>query len=278
MKNKHCKRCRIIIPHPSVLILLYLVKQVGRAAKARAKSRKKYLSSPAIGPCRHITSPTGMAEFLESRKGKDTLSSDWRVLKSMEQQKSKLLVYVDVEKASTVLIEIGIINAANEEIIDTLVTYDTPWRQIYVEGSDAVKLWMDNQKSKFRWNDQWEFPPGTRTMNAHQVADVLQKAGFNHPNAKIIEFTSGNSDSKVVRDFLDHGNNNLGWVLGGHVGFGLITQWRKKLPGFWQYAQHVLFELIHDGHPLASDSHRALIDAKKMHILFQDLVLDSAAN
>ena len=60
------------------------------------------------------------------------------------------------------------------------------------------------------------------------------------------------------------------------MGIGLIYEWKKRLPEFWHFGQELLLKLIHPDHPLAVGSHRALVDAKKLQILFEDKVDDSA--
>lgn len=49
----------------------------------------------------------------------------------MEQKKSPLLVHLDVEHAGEKLIEVGVINTNDDEIINTLVVHDQPWSRIY---------------------------------------------------------------------------------------------------------------------------------------------------
>ena len=118
-------------------------------------------------------------------------------------------------------------------------------------------------------------PSDSQTLNAQQLAGILLEARVNHPHAKFIEFSRGNHDINKIRRFL-HDNGGLDWVLDDHEGLGLMMLWYDKLPGFWYVAQAVIFEMLHPDHPLAHDSHRAFVDAQKLHILFQDLVADSA--
>ncbi len=113
-------------------------------------------------------------------------------------------------------------------------------------------------------------------MNAREVAQCLISFRTDHPAAKFLEHTYGNNDLKKVENFLNSGGHNLGCVLGGHVGIGLLLTWKNKLPGFWYHAQELIFKMIHHGHPLAEESHRVLVDAQKMHILFRGMVNDSA--
>ena len=49
-----------------------------------------------------------------------------------------------------------------------------------------------------------------------------------------------------------------------------------KLPEFWCCGQELLVEMLLPDHPLAAISHRALLDARKMHLLFKYMVNDSA--
>lgn len=217
-----------------------------------------------------------MAHYLESQRGRNKMSGIWKILKDMELQKSELLFHVDVEFAGSYLIEIGIENAAGTVVIDTLVTYDKTWAQIYAEGDGGTNHWMDQQKDKFKWNANWEFPAETKTMNALEVAKCLEQAGTYHPDAKFLEFTNGNSDLQHIHTFLDSADNDYGWILGGHIGIGFLQEWKRKLPGLWHVGQSLLFQLMHPDHPLASQSHRALLDARKIHLLFKDMVDDSA--
>ena len=115
--------------------------------------------------------------------------------------------------------EIGIINAAGEEVLDTLVLHDKPWKQIYNEGPVSVRLMMDKQKSKFHWDDDWNFPPSAKVMDATQVATILHTASCSSPSAKFVEYTRGNADLKKVQDFLEV-NGGFGYVLGEHKGYG----------------------------------------------------------
>ncbi len=181
-----------------------------------------------------------------------------------------------MEFANSWLIEVGIETAAGTTVINTIVTYDKPWLQIFLEGDDATQAWMSKQKKKYNWDDNFELPAETKTMTAREVAKCLIDFRTDNPEAKFLEHTYGINDLQKVKNFLDSGGHNLGWVLGGHVGIGLLLMWKHKLPGFWYLGQEMLFKRIHPGHPLAEASHRALVDAQKMHILFKDMVNDSA--
>lgn len=134
---------------------------------------------------------------------------------------------------------------------------------------------MIHQKKKYQWDDNWNMPPATQTINAQQLAGRLLEAQVCHPNARFIEFSRGNNDINKVRRFLRE-NGGFDWVLGDHEGLGMMPLWNDKLPGFWYMAQAIIFELLHPDHALAYDSHRAFVDAQKLHILFRDLVADSA--
>ena len=81
-----------------------------------------------------------------------------------------------VGRYASLFVEIGIINAAGEEVLETLVLHDRPWKQIHNEGPVSVRLMMDRQKSKFQWDENWKFPPGATVMDASQVAALLHAA------------------------------------------------------------------------------------------------------
>ena len=81
---------------------------------------------------------------------------------------------------------------------------------------------------------------------------------------------------KRIEGFLES-NLGLGHILGGHRGYGALTQWQRRIPGFWDCSQETIFAFVLADDPLAKQSHRALIDAKKLRILMQELFRDSAA-
>ena len=64
--------------------------------------------------------------------------------------------------------------------------------------------------------------------------------------------------------------------MGNQYGLGLLNIWGKKLPDFWWLSQDNLFTLTRPDHELIDQAHRAMVDAKKLRILFQDVVIDSA--
>ena len=167
------------------------------------------------------------------------------------------------------MIEIGIENGMGTKIIDTLVTWPKPWRDIYAECDKSSRVWLDKQKKKFRFTEDWEFPAGTKTMNAREVAECLSEAGTNNPSARFVEYTTGNLDLSKVRRFL--ASEGVDWVLGDHRGISLIPLWRRMLPGYWDFSQTNLFEMLHPAHELVPKSHRAMLDAKKLHIICKDL-------
>ena len=61
-----------------------------------------------------------------------------------------------------------------------------------------------------------------------------------------------------------------------HLRFRFIPEWQRKLPGFWYFQQELFLKLIYSDHLLVSQSHQALLDAKKMHILSIGMVVGSA--
>lgn len=193
----------------------------------------------------------------------------------MEQNKSPLLFYLDTEYAGTYVFEIGIINAQGEEIINSLVTHDKPWSQIYEEASESTRFWLNKNRIKYSMDEKWNYPLRTATMSARQVACTLEQAGSQHTDARFIEYLRGNADMSIVRRYLCE-HDGLDYVLGDHYGFGLMPIWQEKLPGFWWASQDNIFALTRPEHPLASQAHRAMVDAKKLRILFQDTIKDSA--
>ena len=193
----------------------------------------------------------------------------------MEQQQSEILFYIDTEFAGDVMIELGVENAAGRKIVDTLVSHDKSWRELYEEGHDGTKLFMDLQKEKFEWDTEWNMPPDTQTLDARQIASFLLQAEINHPGAEAVEFSRGIHDVNKLRRFLCD-NGGLDWVLGDLEGVGLMPLWVNKLPGFWHVGQALIFQLLHPDQPLAYDAHRAFVDVQKLHILFNDLIADSA--
>ena len=216
-----------------------------------------------------------MWEYMEQDKGLHRLSGKWREMKIMEQNQSEMLFYIDTEFAGEVLIEVAILNAAGRKIVDTVISHNKSWQELYDQGHAGTKQWMNMQKAKFNWDNEWNMPPDTHTLNASQLATILLEAQTNHSSARFVEFSRGNLDMSVLRRFLQE-NGGYEWVLGDHAGSGLIIPWSEKLPGFWHVAQALIFELLHPYHPLAHDSHRAFADVQKLQILFQDLVADSA--
>ena len=193
----------------------------------------------------------------------------------MEQKQSELLFYIDTEFAGDVLIELGIENAAGRKIVDTLVSHDKGWRELYKEGHEGTKLFMDMQKEKFQWDFEWKMPPDTQTLDARQIASLLLQAEINHPGAKAVEFSRGNHDMNKLRRFL-RDNGGLDWVLGNLEGLGLMPLWADKLPGFWHVGQALIFQILHPDQLLAYDAPRAFVDVQKLYIFIKDLVADSA--
>ena len=162
-----------------------------------------------------------------------------------------------------------------EEVINTLVTHDRPWSTIYAEGNEHTRTWMDRQRRKFKWSDKWEFPHGSPVMTAREVADTMRQWGMDQPDARIIEYSRGNRDTSILNSFLSE-NGGYESAIGGHKGHGLLAIWERKLPGFWWCSQDNIFMLAHPTHELARKSHRAMVDAQKLRILFLDVVADSA--
>lgn len=113
-------------------------------------------------------------------------------------------------------------------------------------------------------------------MTARQVAEILKKWHMNHAEARIVEYSAGNLDTTVLRRFLTE-NGGHDAAVGNHYGCGLLTIWQQKLPGFWWTSQDNIFALTHPNHELTEKAHRAMVDAKKLRILFQDVIADSAA-
>ncbi len=132
------------------------------AAEFKEKCRENYTSSQAQGPCRDATTFKQMAHYLEIQRGTHKMTGLWKEIKDMEIQKSDLLFYIDTEFANSWLIEVGIETAAGTTVIDTIVTYDKLWLQIFLEGDDATQAWMTKQKKKIGWDDNFEFPPETK--------------------------------------------------------------------------------------------------------------------
>ena len=193
----------------------------------------------------------------------------------MEQKNSPLLFYFDTESAGEKLIELGVVNAIGDEVINTLVVHDKPWSSIYEEGDERTRLWMIAQRTKFKWDDRWEFPPGTKVMTAAQVSKTMKQWGMNRPEARIIEYSSGDLDTTILRHFLEE-NGGFDSALGNHCGYGLLPIWQQKLPGFWWLSQDNIFALTHPYHELTNVAHNAMIEAKKLRQLFQDAINDSA--
>ena len=192
----------------------------------------------------------------------------------MEDEKSSILFYVDTEFADIHLIEVAIINAAGQDVLNTLVRHEKSWKEIYEEGTSSTRFMMTKQKEKFQWDSDWNFAPEAKVMDAAQVATCLERASCSSPTAKFVEFSFGNMDTKRLHDFLQ--SSGFEHVLGGHKGYGALMQWKKRLPGFWDYSQETLFTFTRPSDPLAGTSHRALVDAKKLRTLTQDLFHDSA--
>ena len=217
-----------------------------------------------------------MIEYLHGKKGLYRLDAQWKVIGLMDYEASDMLFYVDTEFTADYLLEIAIINAAGEEVIDTLVRHEKIWKEIHDEASPQARFWLETQKSKFQFDDDWNFPPSATAMDAAEVATRLQAASCSSPNARFVEYSRGNFDTKKIRDFLEVGGK-LGHILGEHRGYGALALWQKILPGFWDFSQETIFVFNHPGHPLAKVSHRALVDAQKLRILMKDLFHDSAA-
>ena len=171
------------------------------------------------------------------------------------------------------MVELAIITAQGVEVIDTYLLHDRPWSKIYEESSPDTRLMMELQKKKFQWDNNYNFPPGTKLVNARQVASILHDAQCDHPEARFVEHTLGNADIKRLRRFL-HDNGGRDWVLNDHGSFGLLKLWRDRLPGSWSCSQDDIFALTRPDHPLAAQAHRAMVDATKLHILLNDLIAD----
>ena len=158
-------------------------------------------------------------------------------------------------------------------MINTLVTYDKPWRQIYAEGSEGTKYWMKQQNKKFNWNADWEFPAGTKTMNVLEVARCLKNARTDRPDARFLEYFRGNNDLQKVQNFLGSGDTELVWMLGGRLGIGIIPEVGTETTRVLVLQPR---DSVRVDASYTAESHRALIDAKQMHIMFKDMVDDSA--
>ena len=213
-------------------------------------------------------------EYLEQTKGNHKLDTQWKAIKNIEYEENNALFYLDTEYADSRLIEVAIINAAGEEILNTLVIHEKLWKEIFNEGADATRLMMTKQKQKFQWDSDWVFPSSAKVMDAAQVATCLERASCSSPGARFVEYSRGNMDIKKLHDFLQA--SGFEHVLGGHKGYGAFLQWQKRLPGFWDCSQETVFTFTRPGDPLAETSHRALVDAKKLRLLMQDLFHDSA--
>ena len=141
-----------------------------------------------------------MMEYLESTKGRQKLDWQWEIIKSMDSKSSKFLFYLDTEFADNYLIEVAIVNAAGEEVINTLVMHDKPWKQIYNEAEEksTVRFLMDLQKSKFSWDSDWNFQQGATVMNVSQVATILRTAQCSSPEAKFVKYSKGGCDLRKL--------------------------------------------------------------------------------
>ena len=139
---------------------------------------------------------------MEESKARFHLPGHWRILARMEQERDLLLFYVDTENAGDRPIEVSIINARGETVLDTVVPHQEPWKLIYEKGDGCVKLFMNLQKRKFDWSEDFEFPTEKSSMNASQLNTALRRAGCNHPDARLIEFLRGNMDVSKIRPFL----------------------------------------------------------------------------
>ena len=69
-------------------------------------------------------------EYLESTKGYHKLNAQWKVIRCMEYEGSNVPFYIDTEFSHDRLVEVGMINAAGDEVINTSVLHDKPWKQI----------------------------------------------------------------------------------------------------------------------------------------------------
>lgn len=217
-----------------------------------------------------------MQDYLESTKGRQKLTGQWGRMKQMALQDSALLFSLDLEYAGQYPIEAGIVNGNGDEVLNTLLLHDKSWRQIYEEGDQSTRCWMNLQRTKFQWDANFNFPAESKVMNARQVASILRGAQCHSPDARFIEYSRGNQDLNILHGYLEK-NGGFGGALGGHYGNGLMPLWLERLPGFWNCAQDTIFILSRPEHPLAKQAHRAMVDAQKLLILFRDLVNDSAA-
>ena len=95
----------------------------------------------------------------------------WRVAKEMEQNQSELPFHVDTEFDGDALIQLGIENAVGTQVVSIVVTHDKSWRQIHDEGYEGNRSFMEVQKNKFGWHDDWNMPPDTKTVNAQELAE-----------------------------------------------------------------------------------------------------------
>lgn len=235
-----------------------------------------YEQSKAKGECREIATSLGIQNYLESTKGLQKLTGQWRIMKQMELQGSALLFYLDLEFGGQYPIKIGMLNGNGDEVLNTLLVHDKSWRQTYEEGDGSTRYWMNLQRQKFQWDADFNFLAESKVMNARQVASILRYAQYHSPEARFMEYSKGNLDLKLLHGYLEK-NGGFAGILGGHDGNGLLSLWQQRLPNSWRCSQDTIFFLTRPEHPLAKQAHRAMVDAQKLRILFRDLVDDSAA-
>ena len=128
-------------------------------------------------------------------------------------------------------------------------------------------------QEKFYCDDRFNFPPGTKVMDSRRVVEISNRAGCGNPQAKSIEHSTGNSDHRRLSKCLEQ-NGGLGHVLGGHGSLGLLPPMQWSMPGVWWCSLDDIFAHTRPEPALATQAHRAMIDAQKPRIVFPDLIAD----
>lgn len=169
---------------------------------------------------------------------------------------------IDCEFAGGYMLEICVLNANGETVVDTLVDNEVAEEEILAQ-SEAACRWQDFKAISASYNSK--FQGKRKSMKPEEVAKLLVEDGMTS-ESKLLEWSTSRCDwhylnclmsSTSYADFMPDITNS---VL-------CIPLWREALPGFVCFRLSILFYVVDGDHALISQKHNAKPDAIMLHRL-----------
>ncbi len=137
---------------------------------------------------------TTLQEYLEANKIEVSDQADR--FRSLWESKSPNLFLIDTEFAGDLLLEICVMKADGEVIVDTIVNHQTQIQTC----CDRVDYDMRSSITKVYGTDRDQYTPG---MTMELIAEALVDGGFG-PESVLVEWSSGRCDYWKIFNLLNH--------------------------------------------------------------------------